>query len=268
MNNPDLPKETTRRPRIGKLVRISLLAAAVAWAATFAWASTRDAEYEWFKKAYGPGGHSEHAEEWIVRDFFHDQRNGVFVDVGSYDYKHFSNTYYLEQVLGWSGLAIDAQEEFAADYAKYRPRTRFFAFFVSDSSDGLESLFVPDGNRLVSSSNKEFSDRYDASGKERKVKTITLDDLLVRTGVTKIDFLTMDIELAEPKALAGFDLVRHRPRLVCVEAHPDVRQHLINYFADRQYRVVGRYLRADPYNLWFAPADSALPGGVHVADVH
>ena len=169
---------------------------------------------------------------------------------------------------GWSGLAIDAQEEFAADYAKYRPRTRFFAFFVSDSSDGLESLFVPDGNRLVSSSNKEFSDRYDASGKERKVKTITLDDLLVRTGVTKIDFLTMDIELAEPKALAGFDLVRHRPRLVCVEAHPDVRQHLINYFADRQYRVVGRYLRADPYNLWFAPADSALPGGVHVADVH
>ena len=83
-----------------------------------------------------------------------------------------------------------------------------------------------------------------------------------------IDFLTMDIELAEPKALAGFDLVRYRPRLVCVEAHPDVRQHLINYFADRQYRVVGRYLRADPYNLWFAPADSALPGGVHVADVH
>jgi FkbM family methyltransferase len=268
LNNPEPRKGTTRRRLLGKVVRISLLLGAVVWAATFALASTRGAEYEWFKKAYGPKGHSEHAEEWLVRDFFHDQRNGVFVDVGSYDYKHFSNTYYLEQVLGWSGLAIDAQEEFAADYAKYRPRTRFFAFFVSDTSDALESLFVPGSNRLVASSNKEFSDRYDASGKERKVTTITLNDLLTRTGVTAIDFLTMDIELAEPKALAGFDLVRYRPRLVCVEAHPDVRQQLINYFTDRHYPVVGRYLRADPYNLWFAPADSPLPGGVQVADVH
>lgn len=246
MNNLDLPKEPTRRPRFGQLVRILLLVAAVAGAATFARAIGRNAEYEWFKKAYGPNGHSEHAEEWLVRDFFHDQRNGVFVDVGSNDYKAFSNTYYLEQVLGWSGLAIDAQEEFAADYARYRPRTRFFALFVSDSSDALESLFVPDHNRLVASSSKEFADRYDASGKERKISTITLNDLLARTGVTAIDFITMDIELAEPKALAGFDLVRYHPRLVCVEAHPDVRQQLINYFADRQYRVVGRYLRADP----------------------
>jgi len=190
------------------------------------------------------------------------------VDVGSYDYKRFSNTYYLEQVLGWSGLAIDAQEEFAADYARYRPRTHFFSFFVSDSSNGVESLFVPDHNRLVASSSKEFSDRYDASGKARKVRTITLNDLLARTGVTNIDFLTMDIELAEPKALAGFDIVRYRPRLVCVEAHPDIRQQLIDYFTERRYRVVGRYLRADPHNLWFAPADSVFPKGVEVADVH
>jgi len=62
--------------------------------------------------------------------------------------------------------------------------------------------------------------------------------------------------------------VRYRPRLVCVEAHPDIRQQLIDYFTERQYRVVGRYLRADPHNLWFAPADSVLPKGVEVADVH
>ena len=268
MINLDLPKKITRRRYVGKWVRISLLMAAVAWAATLVWASTQNAEYKWFKKAYGPSGHSQFAEEWLVRDFFHDKRNGFFVDVGSYDYERYSNTYYLEHVLEWSGLAIDAQQEFAVDYAKYRPHTRFFTFFVSDRSDALESLFVPDGTRAVASSNKEFSDRYDAASKERKVTTITLNDLLARTGVTSIDFITMDIELAEPKALAGFDLMRYRPRLVCVEAHQDVRQQILNYFADRQYRVVGRYLRADPENLWFAPADSDLPGGVLVAEVH
>ena len=109
----------------------------------------------------------------------------------------------------------------------------FFSFFVSDRSDALESLFVPSGNRLVASSNKSFSDRYDTSGQERTVSTITLNDLLPRAGFTRVDFLSMDIELAEPKALACFDLARYRPRLAVVEAHPDVRQQIIDYFADR-----------------------------------
>ena len=183
-------------------------------------------------------------------------------------YQRYSNTYYLEQALGWSGVAIDAQEEFGQDYAKFRPRTRFYAFFVSDRSDAVETLYVPEHNQLVASSRKDFSDRDDASGKKREVHAITLNDLLQRANLTAIDFMSMDIELAEPKALAGFDIERFRPRLVCVEAHPDIRQALLDYFAVHRYRVVGRYLRADPANLWFAPADAVLPEGVHIADVH
>jgi FkbM family methyltransferase len=256
------------RPRLLKLTRIAVLLVAVIASAVLARAITRNAEYDWFKATYGPSRYSEHGEEWLIRDFFKDQREGVFLDVGSYDYKHFSNTYYLEQALGWSGVAIDAQNEFAADYEKYRPRTRFVSFFVSDRSDAVETFFVPDHNRLVASSSKEFSDRYDTSGKERKVQTITLNDLLTQMGVTRIDFMTMDIELAEPKALAGFDIDRFRPRLVCVEGHPEVRQQLLDYFADHNYRVVGRFLRADPANLWFAPSNGPLPQGVQTADVH
>jgi hypothetical protein len=63
----------------------------------------------------------------------------------------------------------------------------------------------------------------------------------------------MDIELWEPKALAGFDIERFRPALVCVEAHPEVRQSLLDYFATHHYTVVGKYLRADDSNLYFAP---------------
>jgi FkbM family methyltransferase len=188
--------------------------------------------------------------------------------VGSYDYKQYSNTYYLEQVLGWSGVAIDAQQEFEADYVKYRPRSRFFAAFVSERSGAVESLFVPERTRAVASSSKEFADRYDARGAVRKVPTISLNDLLQRVEVSRIDFLSMDIELAEPRALAGFDIVRYQPRLVCVEAHPDIRQQLLDYFAERNYRLVGRYLRADPQNLWFAPAEATMPRGIEIAYAH
>ena len=63
----------------------------------------------------------------------------------------------------------------------------------------------------------------------------------------------MDIELHEPQALAGFDLKRFRPQLVCIEAHPEVRQAILDYFTVGGYVVVGKYLRADPQNLWFTP---------------
>ncbi len=264
---------STRSNRV-KVLRITGLVAAIVTVlvvlavGAFAQMANRNAEHEWFKEAYGPDQYSQFGEEWLVRDFFHDQRDGVFVDIGSYEYKRASNTYYLEHVLGWSGIAVDAQQEFAGDYAKYRPRTKFFSFFVSDHSEGTELFFVPDRVRLVASSSKEFSDRYDTTGKERKVSTITLNDLLEHASVSRIDFMTMDIELAEPKALAGFDIGKYRPRLVCVEAHPEVRQTILDYFTERRYRVVGRYLRANPENLWFAPADATIPKGVQVADEH
>jgi FkbM family methyltransferase len=229
---------------------------------------SRDVEYEWLEQQYGPSRFSEHVEEWLVRDFFRDRRDGFFLDVGSFDYKSLSNTYYLERVLGWSGIAIDAQEEFGPDYLKYRPRTRFISAFVTDHADGVESLFVPRWNRVVASSEKTFSDRYDSSGTERKVRTTTLNKVLEEGGVKSIDFMSMDIELAELKALAGFDIDNYRPRLVCVEAHAEIRQQLLDYFAAHRYRLVGRYLHVDQDNLWFAPADAALPGPIAIGGHH
>jgi hypothetical protein len=40
---------------------------------------------------------------------------------------------------------------------------------------------------------------------------------------------------------------------VCIEAQPLVRQQILNYFADHGYVLLGRYLRADTWNLYFAP---------------
>jgi hypothetical protein len=80
---------------------------------------------------------------------------------------------------------------------------------------------------------------------------------LTQEGITKIDFLSMDIELAEPKALAGFEISRFRPELVCIEAHEEVRQALLDYFARNGYVAVGKYLRADTQNLYFTPLVAA-----------
>jgi FkbM family methyltransferase len=212
---------------------------------------------------YGESRHSQHAEEWIIRDFFQDRRGGFFVDVGANHYRDKSNTYYLEMGLHWSGIAVEPIQSFEADYLAHRPRTRLRPFFVSDVSNESATLYVERGMGLASSASREFTERYAGVSDKIETITITLDDLLSAEGVEKFDFLSMDIELWEPKALAGFDIRRFSPELVCIEAHPEVRQAIIDYFHHNDYVVVAKYLRADIWNLYFTPAaPSPAPPGV------
>ena len=201
----------------------------------------------------GAKRYSRWVEETLIRDYFQDRRDGVFLDVGANHYMSESNTYFLEKELGWSGIAIDALEEFAADYRTHRPRTRFIAMFASDVPDTTVEFFVPERNKLVASADREFTVRAKAPGSPRQVPATTLNAVLEEAGLRRIDFVSMDIELSEPKALAGFDIGKYQPSLVCIEAHPEVRQQILDYFASRRYTVVGKYLRADPKNLYFQP---------------
>jgi FkbM family methyltransferase len=204
------------------------------------------------KAAYGEERNSQGVEEWIVRDFFKDRRGGVFVDIGAADYRDASNTWYLESRLGWSGIAVDAQEIYKNGYERNRPRTRFFSLFVSDRSNDKARLFLSNASNWVASKDQQFTAQFGRPGSTVDVPTITMNDLLTASRVERFEFLSMDIELSEPEALAGFDIDRFRPELVCIEAHPQVRQQILNYFADHNYRVVGRYLRVDERNLWFS----------------
>jgi FkbM family methyltransferase len=252
-------KSNARRFTFVELLLVTVLCAgAAAWVARYRAGSATPVsdvhpEAQALKDTYGPHKNSYSEEEWCIRDFFKDKRDGFFVDVGANDYKFISNTYYLDHVLNWSGLAIEPQRQFESDYIKYRPRTKFLPFFVSDVSNQLAKLYVLSKNSLISSGDKSFTEQVGEKAKAIEVPTITLTDLLDAEGVKKIDFITMDIELWEPKALAGFDIDRFRPELVCIEAHPQVRQQILDYFARHRYAVVGKYLRADINNLYFTP---------------
>lgn len=210
-------------------------------------------ELESFKNKYGPNHYSEREEEWLVRDYFADRRGGVFVDVGANHHQHASKTYYLETNLAWSGIAVEPQWQFAAGYERHRPRTKFRQFFVSNVSNETARLYVTKRTSLVASGDKQFVEQFGPLDEVREVPTITLNDLLVAEGIQKIDFLSMDIELHEPQALAGFDIKRFRPSLVCIEGLLPVRQQILDYFAANDYVLVGNYMWVDLENLYFAP---------------
>jgi len=205
----------------------------------------------WLVQKYGPKLYSQHSEELVIRDFFEDRREGFFVDVGANHYQVNSTTYFLEKHLDWRGIAVDAICSYGRDYLAYRKRTRFFCFFVSDRSDQEADFYINRENKRISTSDSVLAEKqgeYDLI----KVPTVTLSDLLDKLGVTRFDFLSMDIELGEPAALAGFDIGRFRPSLICIEAHQKVRNQILEYFKDHAYRRLEQYDPVDRLNYYFA----------------
>lgn len=209
--------------------------------------------------------YSQFNEELIIRHFFNDKQGGFFVDVGAADFERRSTTYYLEKKLGWSGIAIDALDEFRAGYEQNRPGTKFFSYIVTDHAGAKAPFYRIEGMLPNSSANKEYAEHWavfakraggtGATGKPAvlEVPTITLTQLLEENGVKRIDFLSMDIEGGEPPALRGFEIDRFQPALICIEAHPSVRQAIGDYMQAHRYERIDRYLELDKLNWYYQP---------------
>ena len=204
----------------------------------------------------GESRYARDKEEPIVRHFFRDRREGIFVDIGCYKPEEFNVTNYLEQHLDWSGIAVDAQRYLAPLWKKVRPRSKFFTYAITDRS-GETITFHLAGP--ISSTERDIIEFWEnAKGtefpvREVQVPTITISDLLDAEGVEHIDFLKIDINGTEPTALAGFDIKRFRPELVHVEAHKKNHETLMKYFEENDYERIEAYMKYDYANWYFTP---------------
>ena len=79
--------------------------------------------------------------------------------------------------------------------------------------------------------------------------------ILEENGIEKVDFLSMNIEGAEPIALRGFDIQRYKPDLCCVEA--SASQEVLDYFEANGYELIEKYKKVDKINSYFRPKSGA-----------
>ena len=198
---------------------------------------------------YGEALYSQDDEETLIRAFFADHRGGSFLDVGAGDPIRDSTTYYLEKHLGWHGIAVDAIADYADAYAQKRPGTRFFSYFAGRKSRLTHDFFISDDKNFSSGSG---TDPRAGDYRRTSVETIALRDLLEREQVRAVDFLSMDIEGAEPDALAGLDLSHYRPQLACVEVgSPAIGLAVAEQFALAGCAEVAAYRAIDAINRYY-----------------
>jgi FkbM family methyltransferase len=170
--------------------------------------------------------HSQHGEEFYLWEAANFNPSGIFVEVGAYNGKDLSNSYFFEKI-GWRCILIEAHPELVEQCKNNRtnPSTVTVHAAVSDSDNGeIEFSMVRGPSGVDTLSFVETPDyhfkRIISEGGiiEKTVVPIrTLSSILDEIGIIQIDCLTIDIEGGELKALKGANLNKIKPRVIMIE---------------------------------------------------
>lgn len=102
-----------------------------------------------------------------------------------------------------------------------------------------------------------FKPGRNMNGSVIQVPTATLNDVLAKAGIDHVDFLSIDVEGAEPDVLRGLDFARYQPKLVLMD-DLDRFGETRRLMARNNYKLV----RRTGHNGWFVPRDAPFPMGV------
>lgn len=173
--------------------------------------------------------YGQHGEDFLLDKIFREKPNGYFVEVGCLDGIEYSNTYYFEKK-GWNGACIEAHSDFISALTKNRPNSDVVHCAVGE--DNIDKvIFYANKAGSLSTLDKNEEERWktkyteDFHGfEEQQVAMRTLTSVFDELKVKTIDFISLDIEGYEVKALSGLDFTRYRPRVFVIEYKDEIHK--------------------------------------------
>lgn len=190
----------------------------------------------WFSQA----GQDKYLDEQV----FGGRRKGFFLDVGGYDGVSGSNTLFFELFRDWDGILIEPTPNFF-ELARQSRRCRCLQTAVAGETGPAEFMFVKSGFRQMSGLTSSYDQsvlekvRADQRHEEESIKvmTRTLGDILREAGIRHVDYVSLDVEGAEPGILNAFEFDEFDIRAWSIEDN-DGDEAIANLMASNGYRRV------------------------------
>ena len=153
--------------------------------------------------------YADNGEDIIIQGLFNHKKNGFYIDVGCYHPVRASLTHLLYKK-GWKGVNIDISKDTISLFNIARPNDKNINIGIADK-EGED--FYYQSSHINQANSFKFYDNV----KKVKVQITTLDNIIKNLGIEKIDFLNIDVEYRDFKALQGLNLNNVRPSLIAIE---------------------------------------------------
>jgi FkbM family methyltransferase len=173
--------------------------------------------------------YSQHGEEEIINKYLDknpDIEKGIYIDFGASFPTKINNTYYYYK-RGWNGILIEPHPSYKKINKKVRPKDIYLSIAITDY-DGKVQMgeYIPGyyGSCTVESPLGHKHKKQKQFEKLYFVKCMTINTLIKKyPKFAEPDFISMDIETNEEKALSKCDFTIFKPKIICIELpHPSL----------------------------------------------
>jgi FkbM family methyltransferase len=148
--------------------------------------------------------------------------NPIYLEMGAMNGITYSNTYFFEVELGFTGILIEPNPYEFEKLNKNRPNNRNYNYLVSDCEDDIEytyyncnelsaisgvtsTLTESNINIFYKRNNDWLSSKIDNNLFHINIKPKTLSYIIKDSGFEKIDFFSLDVEGHELNVLNSFN---------------------------------------------------------------
>lgn len=168
--------------------------------------------------------YAQNNEDLLIEAFFPDVTTGFYVDIGANHpiYESVTKRFYDK---GWTGINIEPNHRLHILLNEHRKNDKNLDIGISDHKGQLtfREYQVGDGLSTFSQTMKQEYKKHESnitdSYVDRNVDVYTLEDIFDQYGVSRINFLKIDVEGYEYEVLKGNNWKKYRPELICIEAN-------------------------------------------------
>lgn len=154
--------------------------------------------------------YSQYAEDVFIANFFRDEPNGVWLDIGAFHPRYSSNTHKLRRN-GWRGINVDMDAD----------KVRMFNWFRRGDDNFAVAVAGPETSRVmveqIGSDSYGSMDRVSEGDGAGSIQARDIRWILDQAGITKVNLVSIDVEGFEEPILRAFPFDTADVDLFCVE---------------------------------------------------
>ncbi len=187
--------------------------------------------------------YSEFGEDFVAAVLLGFKKNGTYVDIGAFQPKELSVTYYFYRKLDWSGITIEPNPAAKEKFESQRPRDQFVNQGVSNKESILNYYEFKDPT-LNSFSEEVYKNNEATFISKKEIKVSPLRDILatyLEEG-SEIDLMNIDVEGLDREVLESNDWERFSPKVLVIEDHQFDPEHpleseIVKFIKSKGYKL-------------------------------